>query len=223
MSTSEEQGTRVLESIRRCGIVPVLIVNNTELAVGAAKALLAGGINVAEVTFRTDAAAAAISAIREEVPEMLVGAGTILDRKSLDEAISAGATFGVAPGYDPAVAGEAKTRDFLFTPGVMTPTEVGRALSDGFRLLKFFPAENAGGAKTLAAIMAPYLHLKPQVIPTGGISGETIGPYLKLPYVIAAGASWVCPGKLVDARKWDEITALSRQAVEAIRANRDAG
>ena len=220
MTASGVQSTNVISEIRSCGVVPVLIVNDARVAVAAAKALLAGGIGVTEVTFRTEAAAAAISAIRREVPEMLVGAGTILDSQALEQAIAAGATFGVAPGYDPEIAKAAQSKGFLFLPGVMTPSEVGRAIRDGFRTLKFFPAENAGGAKTLAAVMAPYLHLKPQVIPTGGISSETIGPYLKLPYVIAAGASWVCPAKLMDAGKWEEITQLSRTAVEAIRATR---
>lgn len=211
-----------LETIRNSGIVPVLTVNDAKTAVGAARALQQGGIAVVEVTFRTEAAAAAIAAIRGALPGVTVGAGTILDTASLEEAIAAGAQFGAAPGYDPDIVNDARLRLFPFFPGVCTPTDIGRAIVEGHTYLKFFPAENFGGAKTLAAIIAPFAHLRPLVMPTGSITAEKAPDYLKLPYVLATGASWVCPPALVSAGNWDEIRRLASTAAEIVARARRA-
>jgi 2-dehydro-3-deoxyphosphogluconate aldolase / (4S)-4-hydroxy-2-oxoglutarate aldolase len=213
---------QLIMGLEECGIVPVLTASSPELAVGAARALLEGGIRVVEVTFRTAVAASAIAAIREGVSDMIVGAGTVLSVASMEDAIRAGASFGVSPGYDPEVGRAARQAGFFFMPGVATPTEIGRALMDGFGVLKFFPAENMGGAKTVAAMFAPFLHLKPRVVPTGSITIETMGTYLKLPYVVATGASWVCPGNLIEKQDWAQIRELSEKAVKAIREVRPA-
>lgn len=197
-------------------IIPVVILHQVSKAVDLAKALLAGGIEAIEVTFRTAAAADAIRAIRVEVPEMCVGAGTLLSTTQVDEAVAAGAQFAVAPGHNQKVSRHAIASGLPFAPGVMTPTDVEAALEKGFRTLKFFPAESAGGVKHLKSLIAPYRHLGIQFIPTGGISANSAPSYLALPAVLAVGGSWLTPEDAIANNNWAAVTKIARESIDAL-------
>lgn len=196
-------------------IIPVVVLDDAAAAEPLAEALLAGGLDIMEITFRTAAAGEAIRRIAARFPEMLVGAGTLLAKEQLARAKDAGAVFGLAPGLDPAMVAAARASGLPFAPGVMTPSEVGQALALGCKLLKFFPAEAAGGVPMLQALAGPYAHTGVQFIPTGGISAANLTAYLKLPVVAAIGGSWMVDKQLVNAGKWTEITRLTRLALEA--------
>lgn len=197
-------------------VIPVVILEEADKAVPLARALLAGGIEAIELTFRTACAAEAIKAVRAEVPEMVVGAGTLLSAQQVDEAVEAGAQFAVAPGHNPEVTNRAAERGLPFSPGVMTPTEVEAALAKGFKTLKFFPAESAGGVKHLKSLIAPYKHLGIRFIPTGGINAALAADYLKIPAVLAVGGSWLTPADAIANNDWDAIAALAKESLAAL-------
>jgi 2-dehydro-3-deoxyphosphogluconate aldolase / (4S)-4-hydroxy-2-oxoglutarate aldolase len=194
-------------------IVPVVVLDRAEDAEPLAEALLTGGLDVMEVTFRTAAAEESIRRIAGRFPEMLLGAGTLLTTETVARARAAGATFGLAPGLNDEVVAAAAAAGMAFTPGVMTPSEIDRALRLGCRLLKFFPAENAGGAKMLAAQAAPFAHTGVRFVPTGGISAGNLADYLKLPVVAAVGGSWMVDRKLVAAGDFAAVTRLTAEAL----------
>jgi 2-dehydro-3-deoxyphosphogluconate aldolase/(4S)-4-hydroxy-2-oxoglutarate aldolase len=196
-------------------IVPVVVLDRVEDAVSVAQSLLAGGLDVIEVTFRTEAAAECIRKIKSEVPAMIVGAGTILSVEHARRAAELGVAFGVAPGLNPAVVREANANKLPFFPGVMTPSEVETAFGLGCRILKFFPAEQAGGAAMVKALAAPYRHLGIRFIPTGGVSMKNLKDYLALPEVAAVGGTWLATRETIQARDWGRIEALSREALAA--------
>jgi 2-dehydro-3-deoxyphosphogluconate aldolase/(4S)-4-hydroxy-2-oxoglutarate aldolase len=197
-------------------LICVAVIDNTDDAVPLAEALLAGGLNVIEVTFRTTAAAQAIALIRRALPKMYVGAGTVLTVEQARQAADAGAQFGVSPGFNETVLLEARALKMPFFPGVMTPTEVDRALNLNCRHLKFFPAEAAGGVTMLKALAGPFAHTGVQFIPTGGITAALLLGYLALPQVAAVGGSWMAERKLVTERAWPKITALTAEAMRGI-------
>lgn len=199
-------------------VIPVVILEDASKAVALARALLAGGIEAIELTFRTSSAAESIRAIRAEVPEMVVGAGTLLTPAQVDQAVDAGAQFAVAPGHNFAVTDRAAERGLPFSPGVMTPTDVEAALARGFRTLKFFPAESAGGVAHLKSLIAPYQHLGVRFIPTGGISAATAPNYLKLKAVLAVGGSWLTPADAVAKNDWAAITAIAKESLANLAA-----
>ena len=199
------------------GVLPVIAIADAAHAVALADALAEGGLPVAEITFRTPAAAAAIGAIRNARPGFLVGAGTILDRASLLAARDAGARFALSPGFDPDAAEAAAEAAFPFAPGVMTASEIGLAARRGLRLMKFFPAGTAGGPAALESLSAPFAHLGLRFIPTGGIGESTIGDWLALPEVAAVGGTWIARPADISGGRWAEITARARAAVEAAR------
>jgi 2-dehydro-3-deoxyphosphogluconate aldolase/(4S)-4-hydroxy-2-oxoglutarate aldolase len=209
--------------IEQVGVVPVVVLENADHACPLAEALLAGGLDVIEVTFRTAAAAGSIRRIAEAYPQMCVGAGTILTRDQALEARDAGAMFALAPGFNPDVAVAAMDAGLQFSPGVMTPGEVERALATGCRLLKFFPAAAAGGTAMLKALGGPYAHTGVRFIPTGGISAENMASYLKLPTVAAIGGSWMVDSRLVANHDWAAITRLTREALAIAADARGAG
>ncbi|MEO8625601.1 MAG: bifunctional 4-hydroxy-2-oxoglutarate aldolase/2-dehydro-3-deoxy-phosphogluconate aldolase [Candidatus Limnocylindrales bacterium] len=192
-------------------IVPVVTIDDAGDAPGLADALAAGGLPIAEITFRTDAAAAAIAAIRAARPEILVGAGTVLDRETVDRALDAGAQFIVAPGFNPVMVTHAIVRDVAVVPGVVTPSEIEAAMSLGLRLLKFFPAEASGGPGYLSAVGATYPGVR--FMPTGGVNLGNLGAYLALPNVIAAGGTWIATADAIRDQRWADITRFAAEAV----------
>ena len=208
----------MLDRIIRSRIVPVVVVDDEDSAEAVAGALLAGGLDVMEVTFRTVAAARAIRRIAGKYPEILLGAGTLLERDQVLRARDAGAVFGLAPGLNPRIVEAAADCGLAFAPGVMTPGEVERALELGCKLLKFFPAGVAGGMAMLKALAGPYAHTGVKFIPTGGVTADNLSDYLKSPMVAAIGGSWMVDKALVVAGRWDEITRLTREAVAVAAA-----
>ena len=195
-------------------IVPVVVLDSVESAEPLAAALLAGGLDIMEVTFRTAAAEESIRRIAARFPEMLLGAGTLLEKDQVRRAKDAGAVFGLAPGLNPEIVGLAKEIGLQFSPGVMTPSDVELAISLGCKLLKFFPAEAAGGVAMLKSLAGPYGHTGVRFIPTGGVSSGNLSEYLKLPIVAAIGGSWMVDKQLVNEGRWSEITRITREALE---------
>jgi 2-dehydro-3-deoxyphosphogluconate aldolase/(4S)-4-hydroxy-2-oxoglutarate aldolase len=204
------------ERLHQSGILAVLILEDAESAVPLANALLEGGIRAMELTLRTPAALEALRRIRAEVPEMLVGAGTLLRPDQIEAAQAAGAAFGVAPGCNPRVLEHALGCGLPFAPGVCTPTDIEMALETNARLLKFFPAEPSGGLAYLRTIAAPFAHLGVQFIPLGGISLANAEAYLREPSVLALGGSWLAPRELVQQRDWQAIRANARAAADLV-------
>jgi 2-dehydro-3-deoxyphosphogluconate aldolase/(4S)-4-hydroxy-2-oxoglutarate aldolase len=205
----------ITERIAALGIVPVVSIQKPEHAIPLAEALLAGGLPCAEITFRTAAAAESIKLIRQHVPDLLVGAGTVLSTEQADIALSNGAEFIVAPGTNPAVVAHCVKRGVPIYPGVCTPSEIEMALSHGAEVLKFFPAEPAGGVNFLKAVCAPYHHVR--FMPTGGIDLNNLGNYLALKQVVACGGSWMVKPELIKAGAFDQIEQLAREAVATVR------
>ncbi len=204
-----------MEQIIAKKIVPVAVIERAADAVPLAGALREGGLNAIEVTLRTDAAFDAVAAIRAAYPDMAVGVGTVLDPAQVKKARQVGAVFGVAPGLNERVVLAAREADLPFIPGVMTPSEVEKALTLGFHLLKFFPAEASGGVKMLEALAGPYAHTGVRFIPLGGINLSNLSAYLALPVVAAVGGTWFVSKKLISARDWSGIVRQTREAVSA--------
>jgi len=200
--------------LRVSPVIPVVTIDDPQDAVPLARALVDGGVKIIELTLRTDSALTSMKLIAEEVPDILVGAGTILTPGQADSAVQAGATFLVSPGVTPALLTHMLALDVPVLPGVATVGEVMAVLEAGLDAMKFFPAGPAGGPSYLAAIGAPIPHV--QFCPTGGISLATAPDYLKLPNVSCVGGSWLTPAAAVDAKDWGRITALSAQ-VAALR------
>lgn len=200
----------LLSILRSQPVMPVLIIERIEDAVPLARALAAGGLKAIEVTLRTDIGLDAIRAIAAESPDTLVGAGTILSPADYEAAVKAGAKFIVSPGATPALFAAAKASDVPFLPGTATASEIIAAREAGLRVVKFFPAEQSGGAPFLKAISSPIADMK--FCPTGGISLKNAGDYLSLPNVVCVGGSWVAPKELVAAGDWAGITKLAREA-----------
>ncbi|MDP4625912.1 MAG: bifunctional 4-hydroxy-2-oxoglutarate aldolase/2-dehydro-3-deoxy-phosphogluconate aldolase [Akkermansiaceae bacterium] len=199
-------------------IVPVVVLDSVESAEPLAEALLAGGLDIMEITFRTTAAEASIERIAARFPEILLGAGTLLEKDQVARAKNAGAVFGLAPGFNPAIVAAAQEIGLEFSPGVMTPSEVEGALALGCKLLKFFPAEAAGGVNMLKSLAGPYGHTGVRFVPTGGVSSANLSAYLKLPVVAAIGGSWMVDKQLVNEGKWAEITRITKEALAAAAA-----
>ena len=208
----------VVERIRKAGVVPVIKLQRPEDARPLGKALLEGGLPVAEVTFRTDAAAGAIRLLREEFPGLLVGAGTVLTPAQADAAIAAGAAFAVTPGFNPRVVDHCLSRRLPIVPGVNSPSQVEQGLERELSLLKFFPAEASGGVKMLKALHGPYAEVA--FLPTGGVEPGNLASYLALPYVAAVGGSWMVKEELLAAGKYSEVAALCAEAVAKVVALR---
>ncbi len=202
--------TEIKNILHETGIVPVIRISDAGRAAELARALCNGGMPVAEVTFRTAAAAESIYNMREACPDMLVGAGTVLTKESLDAALAAGAQFIVAPGLNPAIVEAAQAKDIPVIPGCMTPSEIELAMSLGLDFVKFFPAEAAGGVKFLKAVSASYAGMR--FMPTGGISMKNAAEYLALPYVVCCGASFIASDEQITDGRFDEITANAQMA-----------
>jgi 2-dehydro-3-deoxyphosphogluconate aldolase / (4S)-4-hydroxy-2-oxoglutarate aldolase len=207
--------TTLIEKARAVTVIPVMVIERVEDAVPLAKALAAGGLTMLEITLRSDAALAAIREIKNNVAGVEVGAGTVLDAAQWREAEDAGATFMVSPGLTESLATAAAKSKVPLLPGVATSSEIMIAREHGFRFLKFFPAEQAGGVNMLAAFGGPFLDVV--FCPTGGVSPGNAASYLKLKNVVCVGGSWVAPKDLVAKQDWNGITALAK-GVSALRA-----
>lgn len=206
------------EKVFETGIVPVVVLNNVEDAVPLAGALLKGGIDFMEITFRTECAAECISVISKEVPDMTVGAGTVLNVEQAKLAVDCGAEFIVSPGLDEATVKWAIENDIPVIPGTVTPTEIMKAISLGLKVVKFFPADVYGGIKAIKALSAPFGQVK--FLPTGGVSEANLNEFAANKSVIAVGGSWVCKKDDIINHDWDKITMLSENAVKIIKENR---
>ncbi|MDO5322698.1 MAG: bifunctional 4-hydroxy-2-oxoglutarate aldolase/2-dehydro-3-deoxy-phosphogluconate aldolase [Clostridia bacterium] len=206
------------EQFAACGIVPVVVLEEAAQALPVAQALLAGGINVMEITFRTAAAKESIATVAREMPEMMVGAGTVINLRQLEEAAQAGAQFIVSPGSSAELIKASLERQLAIVPGVATPSEIMIGLELGLKVFKFFPAETYGGLKAIKALSGPFPQIR--FIPTGGIRQDNAEEYLKNPGIIAVGGSWMVSADLIRSGRFDEITERSRMAVELARAVR---
>ena len=204
------------ESLLKQRLVCVAVIDQTDDAVPLTEALLAGGLNCIEVTFRTAGAAESIARIRQALPSAIVGAGTLLTADNVKKAVDAGAQFGVSPGLSEAVSKAAHEAKLPLFPGVVTPTEVMAALELGWKHLKFFPAETFGGVNALKALAGPFGHTGVKFVPTGGITAATLPNYLAIPQVTAIGGSWMAERKLVAEKNWAKITTLTAEAMKVI-------
>jgi len=204
----------IIEQIQKLGIIPVVVLNDVAEAVPVAKALCEGGLPVAEVTFRTDAAEASIREMTGNFPEILVGAGTVLTTEQVDRAVNAGAKFIVSPGFNPKVVAYCIEKNIPIVPGCNNPSVMEQALEMGLDVVKFFPAEQSGGIKAIKAMAAPYVNLK--FMPTGGINAKNINDYLAFNRVLACGGSWMVAGDLVKNKEFDKIRELTREAVMTV-------
>lgn len=207
-----------LERLRNAGVVPVVVLDRAEDAVPAARAMLAGGVDVMEITFRTAAAAEAIRNVAAECPEMLVGAGTVLTVEQCEKAVALGAKFIVSPGFDSEIVDWCVERGVAVAPGCVTPTEIMAALKRGLSVVKFFSAGIYGGLKAMKALAAPFGQVK--FIPTGGVSADNLAEYAAAPFVHAVGGSWLCPKADVAAGNFAriaELCAQSRRIVDGAR------
>ena len=203
-----------LKSISTTRLVPVAVIPTLESALPLAEALLEAGLPHIEITLRTECAMESMRQIRKKFPEMTIGAGTILDPETIPQLIDMGVAFGVSPGLNLAVVEKAQSLDFQMIPGVITPGEVERGLSMGLKLLKFFPAEAAGGAKMLKALAGPYGHTGVKFVPTGGINAANAQPYLDLATTEAIGGSWFVDQKLIKAGEFAKIRDLTVAALK---------
>lgn len=203
------------EKIAALGVVPVVVLNDAKDAEPLAKALVEGGLPVAEVTFRTEAAEESIKKMSAAYPEMLVGAGTVLTIDQVDRAVGAGAKFIVSPGFDPEIVDYCIEKNIPVFPGVITPTELAQAVKRGLKVVKFFPAEQFGGVATIKALSAPYTTVK--FMPTGGVSAKNLADYLSNPKIIACGGSWMVKGDMVAAGEFDKIKEMTAEAVKLVK------
>lgn len=205
---------QMVEQIRKIGIVPVVKIDRAQDALPLAKALCAGGLPCAEITFRTDAAADAIRIMTENFSQMCVGAGTVLNAGQVDAAAEAGAKFIVSPGFNANTVRYCISKKIPVIPGISNPSEIEQAIELGLNVVKFFPAEQSGGLGKIKAMAAPYTNMR--FMPTGGINAGNLNSYLDFDKVIACGGSWMVPGKLINEGAWDQIEQLTRDAVKTM-------
>jgi len=202
----------VLKQIKNCGIVPVVVLEKTQDAIPTANALLAGGVNVMEITLRTKAALDCIRIVAESCPDICLGAGTVITLDQCKKAVEAGAKFIVSPGFDADVVKWCVENDIVVTPGCVTPTEIMMALSFGVKVVKFFPANIYGGLSAMKALAGPFSDVK--FVPTGGVDAGNLHEYVAAPFVHAVGGSWICTKQDILDGKFSEITSLSSQAIK---------
>lgn len=202
----------VMERVAELGVVPVIAIDKAEHALPLADALIQGGLPVVEITFRTSAAAEVIRLLAKERPALLIGAGTVLTPETVQTAVSAGATFAVAPGLNPRVVQAAQEAGLPFVPGVANPSDIEAGLDLGCKLLKFFPAEALGGTKLLEALSAPYKHTGVRFMPTGGATPANLESYLKIDTVAAVGGTWIAKKEDLSEGRWEAIAQRCRDA-----------
>lgn len=203
------------EQLASFGVVPVVVLNDAKDARPLAKALVEGGLAVAEVTFRTDAAEESIRIMTDAYPEMLVGAGTVLTVEQVDRAVAAGAKFIVSPGFDPEIVDYCIGKNIPVYPGTVTPSEVAQAVKRGLSVCKFFPAEQFGGVSTIKALAAPYTTVK--FMPTGGVNLKNLRDYLNCDKIAACGGTWMVKGDMIKEGRFDEIRQITKEAAEIVK------
>lgn len=208
----------ILNQLEKCMIVPVVVLENAKDAKPLGEALCNGGLPCAEVTFRTEAAEESIRIMSESFPDMLVGAGTVLTTEQVDRAVNAGAKFIVSPGFDEEIVDYCLEKGITVLPGCATPSEVTKAVKRGLEVVKFFPAEQAGGLPMIKAMAAPYTMVK--FMPTGGINPENVKDYLAFNKIFACGGSWMVKNTLVENQEFDKICELSKEAVTIAKSIR---
>lgn len=211
MKTLEEQ-------FYEYAVVPVVVLDDADDAAPLAEALIKGGLPCAEVTFRTEAAEESIRIMNKKYPDMLVGAGTVLTTEQVDRAVAAGAKFIVSPGFDPEIVDYCMEKNIPVFPGCISPSEVAQAVKRGLKVVKFFPAEQAGGLAMLKAMAAPYTMLK--FMPTGGINTKNLKEYLGFSKILCCGGSWMVKGDMIKNKEFDKITGMTKEAVELAAAAR---
>jgi 2-dehydro-3-deoxyphosphogluconate aldolase/(4S)-4-hydroxy-2-oxoglutarate aldolase len=207
----------LMKSLKGYGVVPVIAIEAVDSALPLADALAEGGLPVAEITFRTAAGGEVIARIAKDRPNVILGAGTVLSLENLRAAKTAGARFGVAPGTNPDIVAEAARLGLPFIPGVVTPSEVEKALALGAKIQKFFPSEASGGVSMIKALAAPYGHTGVKFVPTGGVSLANLEEYLKNEAVLCVGGTWIATKELIKEKKWSEIRDNCRKAMEVVR------
>ena len=208
----------ILERLEECGIVPVVVIEDENDALELGRVLMESGLACAEITFRTDAALKAMKLMSENYPDLLLGAGTVLNPKQVDEAIEAGAKFIVSPGFNPRVVKYCLEKNILVIPGAITPTEIERALEFDLNVLKFFPAVPSGGLKMIKALCAPYTNVR--FMPTGGINEVNVKDYLKEKVIACCGGSWMLSKELIKNKQFDTILKLCQNAKEIVKEAR---
>ena len=208
----------LLQKVSDLGVVPVVVLNDAKDAAPLAKALIEGGLPCAEVTFRTEAAEECIRIMSEKFPEMFVGAGTVLTTEQVDRAVAAGAKFIVSPGLNPRIVKYCVEKGIVITPGCANASDMEQALENGLEVVKFFPAEPAGGLNMIKALAAPYVGLK--FMPTGGISPKNVRDYLAYNRIIACGGSWMVKNELVKAGDFAAITEMAKECVQIVKESR---
>lgn len=212
---------KMADKFEELGVIPVVVINDEKDALPLAKALYEGGLPCAEVTFRTAAAEPAIKAMHEAYPDMVLAAGTVLTTEQVDRAIAAGASLIVSPGFDPEIVDYCLSKGIEVCPGIVTPSELAQAVKRGLTRVKFFPAEQAGGINMIKAMCAAYTSVR--IMPTGGINAKNIANYLTCDKIFCCGGSWMVKGDLIKEGKFDEIKAMTAEAVQLvkdIRANK---
>ena len=210
-----------MKQVEAIGVVPVIAIEDAGHAIALADALSEGGLPIAEITFRTRAAAQVLAILRDKRPDFLAGAGTVLDLQSVRACKEFGAKFALSPGFDPEIAAAATAMGLPFAPGIMTPTDLTLAIRAGFRLCKFFPAGVAGGPRALEGIAAPFTHLGVRFIPTGGVSLQTMGDWLKHTFIAAVGGTWIARPEDLRQGRFADITAKAKAAVERAKEIRE--
>ena len=204
----------MIEKLSLAGLVPVIKVEDAADAVPLCKALAAGGLPVAEITFRSAAAEEAIKNVHKELPDIILGAGTVLTKEQVDRAVAAGATYIVSPGINREIVRHCKEKGVPIVPGCANPSDIEVALDEGLKTVKFFPAEALGGIKMIKAMSAPYGGVT--FLPTGGINEKNLNDYLSFPKIVACGGSWMVPADAIAAKDWGRIETLTRDAVNAM-------
>ena len=203
------------EKISQFGLVPVVVLEDERDALPLAKALVEGGLPVAEVTFRTAAAEASIKKMCEAYPDMVVGAGTVLNIEQVEKAVAAGAKFIVSPGFDEEIVDYCLEKNIPVYPGTVTPSELSKAVGRGLSVVKFFPAEQYGGVNTIKALSAPFTTVK--FMPTGGVNAKNLKDYLSCKKIVACGGSWMVKGDLIKAQEFEKIKELTKEAVALVK------
>jgi len=203
--------------IYNSGVIAVLVIDDAKDAIPLAHALLQGGIDIMELTLRTPAAIDALLAVKESVPEMMLGIGTVLTQDQVEEAARAGAAFAVAPGLNPKIVKKAQELSLPFSPGIVTPSDIEAACELNCSILKFFPAESSGGLEYFNSISAPYAHLGLKYIPLGGLSQDNFRQYLENPHVLAVGGSWIARREMINKNDWGTITDNAKKASQVVK------